>query len=951
MLCLWVKDIAVNNDLVKFITYLKKLTDLEVVLIGELSESENIGERYKTLCGSARLILTSHSINSFVVSDQTTRNSTKRGKRTSKHFRGNDIVEIVVPDCLSASEHKKFINEFLHRKVCVPNRYPDGLPDKFFVFGKRLHIDEILQDVELKHILQSTSDHDLEKNGFSPNEVRQWKERVGGHCSSTSAPAETFASETFWSLLLLDPTYKKNVLQIMSAKYDAMVVHEQRLIQLIMFYGLFSPDHGVPTEVATLILSQFSATSLLEPLKLSPPLSAFLKQNPEFGVVEFRSHIMTYAWKEILFDRHKNIFRSNYLKTHFTELWGPDKRHRKALANNRALLQAVLNFMGDYAIWSCLEPPARLTSANLYSIRGGVFQLQYSFLIEFMFGGKDFEGYSSVAELYEYIVQNVLNSSDMLKEDIDAEMSFKLNICTRYAKVLTSRAEAKCDTRLLEQAREILDSLSPSIENHTVFERKGAIERAYLRIILKTLKSLITNSQQQQQQQSNQQNWNKVLVNMRSTMFARAEAAEKWYRKAMVYTGFSTPNPKVSVMQMWLTVLDILRWAFCNKDYSLCFDRIKTPIADERTNAMELFATARSYWIFNRLADQSISISCNMKYRSADTSNRWNEKKTRQLVKECKEEQCKYEELAWNAVHKADVLNGPYEYWIARDLWKDKNDCVKFKYSIIAANNKINSCFNVDSKSVGDSIMSEQLFLALELLFKIATSSHGCPGDTILLPRPDQSEICDYVWSNTEQFSLCLENWLKAVRKPDPVLSESNLNGTVSRQLYYGLTPYFGMCSNLVAVCLSPRAVLFDKDKASSKLAILVNNQREVRDNLQYNFISRYMIAEVPKIAGVRGAEIDSAYLSFSVLIKVDIKNAQYTRRSGSISYHVFTGTIDGKKILCKELSHGTGEIFIRIPNEYSYLEGTTDPVTFYLGVSGYGFNVHELKSDGSRKS
>lgn len=1018
-LCLWVKDLAqclalnTTSEVEKLILDLKKLTDLDVVLIGELAEGQNIGGDYHKLFRTTGLILTSQAINSFVGyvppdgrgsigSAATTSNSSKKPNGP----RLNDIVEIMMPDRLTETEQLSFVQNFLRRSVRVPKLHEQGLPDRFFSAGKVLNVAELVRDKEVFAKLRTMSDAELEQAGFSPTEVRLWKEHLGYHAKDGST-AISLSSDTFWGLLLWDQEYKQNILAIMRSVYARLTSEEQKVIQLVMFYGLFSPSHGLSTSVAHLHLSLFAAVAMLpSSLRLSQSMTSFLAVNYETDIISFRSHLMVYAWKDLLFDGQ--IMRSsgavgntdgeiwgNFIQAHFESMWARGTPNLQSLSCNRAVLQAVLNFMGEYAIWHCVDPYTRLLNKgeNKYSIdRGGACQLQYSFLVEFLFGS-DFSGYHRVAQLYEYIIDNLLPelATDPRGVQIDAELSFSLKIRTRYAKALTSHAEAKRDASFLRKAEEVL--LPVKVKDDKVFERMGAIERGYLRIMLNGLSS--THRPQaskagEKEEAGLKSKWDALVKAIdTNSLLSRAETAERWYQKAIVHTNFAVPNPKVSIMQTWLVVLDILRVAFADNDYELCFLRLQTHEATLRlaSTTRDLFAAARGRWIFDRLTNQDILIGSNKKYRSADTSKKWNERKTQMLVNDCKLQQKKYQSAAWKDVSNRSTLQPPFEYWIARDLWKNdmaQHKDITFQYSIIATNNKIAKCFAEDSTGIPLE-RREQLFLGFELLLKIATASHVCPCMSLELPAPDNAHISPYVWNNIPRFRECLQKWLDAVRKPvaasvgtsPSARSSASTSGSTSppppspvRQAYYGLTPFFGKCIDLISTCVhsADEAGEGQQELASNGLNNLLDVQWGERYNFWYNRMSRYLVAAQRKVGG----------LSFSMLIKsAEEKNEKLEeklreqRNRDTGKYFLFTGTVrtpvpilgalsahsasagvrdeqahtggTRARILCDQLSHGKREVYIFLPDSHANLPDGQE-VSFYLGISGSQLNAHALR-------
>lgn len=972
----------------EFIKKLQRLTSFDVVLVSSEQDEAFNGSLSKLYDGPATYIVTSRLLECQIAPlDKTSSNATKptggkkRGLQVNKICK--DTIEIQLPEHLSPSECKEFLDKVQRRSIIIRGW---TVPPNFFDQFMALNLDLVCQHYQEK--LAGCADVDLLKAGLSASEILAWKRR--SLFSDTSVRhSSALLPDTFWGMLLFFPEYRDRVKGIMTRVFTSMREQEKSLIRLAVFFGIFAPDHGIAVTVAQYILScyddaafpnfQWSEYSNLSSF-FRTVHSSNARTNTSTSTIHFRCYHMVYAWADILYDTSSSsdkleVKLMHFIDDHFRNVL---LKKKELFLGDRAVLSAMLSFFCDNMIWHYFPNFPRLSKVSdsegnmlSYSEEFGKHccLLRNSFMVEFLFG-TNYDGYLQVEHLYEFVEKELL---PYVGRDADVELGFSRAIRTHFARILTRRAETTSALKLLDSADKVLDAIPESDWNDKYYERKGAIERAKIRILLKHLKCELFVSGLSSAQYSKKCETLAPLVIKDNMLVCAAEAAEKYFVQAMKCSNFCIPHSMVALVQTWLNVLDVLRLLLADQSHQKCFQQLQAAkvfepgrfVASVRTQFDELLGTLHGKWIFNRISKHLLQAHNTLHYRSE--GKYVNERQTRKELTKCKSELNFYESQEIAKLERTGYSGPPFEWWIASYLWKSEPFMdAKGIYCLIAANNRC-----VDSIGKRSGTDASDLFVGLELLFRVATVCQRSSATRILLPETGKG-VQPFIWENPARLKTCLNDWFKAATD---VVLRSNINVSVKRTsrsttatataavtaaaavCYHGLTPAFALLAQLIYICVFPDLHTHtDRVDAITDLTDLLQHQWKERFNWHFNKEARYFVTSSPKIEG----------FSFSMLLKKDYmvnydqskfpsidSYLQHLRSSQSSTFlFVFHGTVkvfrggqqDVPCIACREL-----EIDVKVPSgdSMSNLENWEGHlVSFYIGIAGSRLVAYGIRKE-----
>lgn len=949
-LCIVIKNLDASlrkkEEIRNMIKVLQKRSGLKVVIIGEKPPHESLAGSFAQLAHDSlatSFILTTRILDSEI-SDLSAKDSNTGNNKAKRLVRS--VLEILVPSGLSTNEREEF-----HKRLCTRSISLDGysLSAEFFTAYKSVDVDKLLEDENYRRVIATCTDAKLLECGFAAFEVLAIRRIL----SSPEGPGRVINNnshllpDTFWGMLLLFPEYKDTIQKIMRVIFkDEFSEVERQLVIAMTFYGIFSPNHAVPLRLASYILSVYAIGTGKLPLR--SPLTSFVVLDLEQGVIQFRNYHMVYCWADILFDEHirERYNGSSYGLQHI-KLIDTLMEADPEFCRDPRIISALQSTLCDYPVWHYLPALARLHPISKkdgsmnYEDRQG---LRYSFFVEYLLGN-GYEGFNLVSELYDYVIKNVLKEARCLEDD--ETHRFPSSVRTHYARLLTRTAEVNKNRSLLEKANEVLSGVSKENHNEQYFERKGSIERAKIRILHRELLSIRSLDAKSSERKKTDLGKDTELLSLDTA----ALAAARYYRQAMQVSRYGNPIPMLALVSNWLDTLTVLRVFTADDDYNKCFRQlqmadIESPhkfSASMRTDLSELLAKIRGEWIFDEISSLAIMVRNTSVYR-LDNNMRVSTNRTKKDLNRYKDLASRYQSDEISKLERNDFIGPPYEWRIANTISEDwPLSEAKVKYSLLSAN-KV--CMQEADEGAR---MNERtsLYVALELMFKLAVASQGFAHDLVFLPAAGNP---DCIWHDKNKLRLltCVNQWYSAAQGIVKAAGESGEKD----YHYYGLTPVFGMYAHLIFVILNTSDQM-EKLAAIRQLSAQLREQKKLKQ-WQFNTESRYYVTPKPKIQG----------LSFSQLIKSDVLFNQHENSCSFESFlcslrgdarkesmlKVFSGVRGPNYFVCTELSDGEDSVHVQMQHadESRFVEG--DMVTFFLGMAGSQLRAHAVLSASSGK-
>lgn len=948
-LCVVIKDLEAclqkNEKIRALIKQLHKRTGLKVVIIGEKPPHESLAGSFAQQLyeSSATFILTTR-IQESEISDLSARDYSNLSGSNSKPKRlVRTVFEIFVPSVLSESERLEFNERLCSRFVTLNG---STLTAEYFTGCKSVNVDQLLKNEKYTQAIKKCTDAKLLECGFAAFEVLALRRML----SSAEWPNRAMRTksyllpDTFWGMLLLFPDYRDTIQKIMRDIFQSEFSEEQRkLVILMTFYGIFSPNHAVPICLASYLLSVYTVRP--GPLTLNSTLSSFMVVDIEQGVIQFRNYHMVYCWANILFDQH---IGDSYGLQHITlvhELMNKDAE----FCTDPAIVAALQSILCDFPLWHYLPVLSRL---DRIATRDGSMiyeekqNLRYSFFVEFLLGN-DYAGFSLAQSIYEYVIKHLLDGKAL---DDDCEHRFPSSVRTHYARLLTRTAEVTKNRSLLKRAEEVLMGISKDNRNEQYFERKGSIERAKIRILQRELRSKLYARDRRDKASAEKLETELSRDKELFSLVTIAQDAARYYRNAMQVSRYSNPIPMLALISNWLDTLGVLRIVTAEDDYKRCFRQLGRAEIEEKPHTFsqfilkqlnELLCQIRGVWIFDQISSLFIMIRNTLVYLEHNT--RVSSNRIRKDLSNYRLEVSKYQSDELSEIAKNKYTGPPYVWWIATVISEDKPlSEAKVQYSILTANDVANEVCRRDEETGRGSRINEnfKLYVALELLFKLAVASHGLAHDMETFSNADN--FSQYIWHNKRRMLSCVNQWYTAAQ------GKMKTSGEHAQRdyYYYGLTPVFGMYAHLIFTILNTTNQE-EKLTAICDLCTQLYDQKGYRQ-WQFNTESRYYVTPIPSIPG----------LSFSQLIKSDTLFDQCDigsfesflydlrrdeRRNGLLK--VFSGVREDTHFVCTELSGGAYKVRVHMQyaDESKFNKG--DKVTFILGMSGSQLRAHAVMS------